>query len=73
MPVVEKGLNKTIRLNTVDQLIARTHSHGLRHILNWSNLGIEPKFHDAGTFGGFGRRAQTDSKTHIQTDKIHVL
>ena len=42
---------------------------GLRHVLSWPKLGLEPKFHDPGTFGGFGKRGQT----HTQTDKIHVL
>ena len=39
---------------------------GLRHVLSWSKLGLEPKFHDPGTFGGFGKRGQTDRQTHIQ-------
>ena len=42
---------------------------GLRHVLSWSKLGLEPKFHDPGTFGGFGKRGHTDTQTH----KIHVL
>ena len=33
---------------------------GLRHVLSWPKLGLEPKFHDPGTFGGFGKRGQTD-------------
>ena len=24
----------------------------LRHVLSWTKLGLEPKFHDPGTFGG---------------------
>ena len=42
---------------------------GLRLALSWAKLGLEPKFHDPGTFGGFGKREQT----YTQTDKIHVL
>ena len=42
---------------------------GLRHVLSWPKLGLEPKFHDPGSFGGFGKREHTDR----QTDKIHVL
>ena len=38
---------------------------GLRHVLSWPKLGLEPKFHDPGFFGGFGKRGQTH--------KIHVL
>ena len=40
---------------------------GLRHVLSWPKLGLEPKFHDPGTFGGFGKRGQTDRQTHTQT------
>ena len=39
---------------------------GLRHVLSWSKLGLEPKFHDPGTFGGFGKRGQTHTQTHRQ-------
>ena len=42
---------------------------GLRCDLRWPKLGLEPKFHDPWTFGGFGKREQT----HRQTYKIHVL
>ena len=42
---------------------------GFRHVLSWPKLGLEPKFHDPGTFGGFGKREQTYRQTH----KIHVL
>ena len=33
---------------------------GLRHLLNWPKLGLKPKFHDPGSFGGFGKRGQTN-------------
>ena len=33
---------------------------GLRHVLRLSKLGLEPKFNDAGAFGRFGKRGQTD-------------
>ena len=32
---------------------------GLRSDLSWPKVGIESKFHDPGTFGGFGKRGQT--------------
>ena len=38
---------------------------GLRHVLSWPKLGLEPKFHDPGTFGGFGKRGHT----HRHTDR----
>ena len=30
---------------------------GLLHVFSWPKLGLEPKCHDPGTFGGFGRKA----------------
>ena len=32
---------------------------GLRHVLSWPKLGLEPKFHESGTFGGLGNRENT--------------
>ena len=32
---------------------------GLRLALSWAKLGLEPKFHDPGSFGGFGKREQS--------------
>ena len=32
---------------------------GLRHVLSWPKLGLEPKCHESGTFGGFGKREQS--------------
>ena len=29
---------------------------GLRHVSIWSNLVLEPTFHDPRNFGGFGKR-----------------
>ena len=31
----------------------------LRHVLSWPKLGLEPKCHEAGTFGGLGKCAQS--------------
>ena len=36
---------------------------GLQHVLSWPKLGLEPKFHEPGTFGGFGKREHTDTHT----------
>ena len=30
--------------------------------LSWPKVGLEPKFHDPGTFGGFGKHEQTDTQ-----------
>ena len=35
---------------------------GLRHVLSWPKLGLEPKFYESGTFGGFGKREQSLSQ-----------
>ena len=32
---------------------------GLRSDLSWPKLGLEPKFHDPETFGGFGKLEQS--------------
>ena len=37
----------------------------LRHVLSWPKLGLEPKCHDPGTFGGFGKRGQTNKHTRF--------
>ena len=42
---------------------------GLRSDLSWPKVGLEPKYHEPGAFGGFGKREQTNTHTH----KIHVL
>ena len=33
---------------------------GLRSDLCWPKVGLETKFHEPGTLGGFGKREQTD-------------
>ena len=34
----------------------------LPHVLSWPKLGLEPKCHDAGSFGGFGKCEHTDKQ-----------
>ena len=43
----------------------------LRHVLSWPKLVLEPKFHDPGSFGGFGKRGQTNRQdsSFISIDK----
>ena len=38
----------------------------LRHVLSWPKLGLEPKFHNPGSYGGFGIREHTDTQTDRQ-------
>ena len=30
---------------------------GLRHVSSWPKLGLEPKFNESGTLGGFGKNS----------------
>ena len=39
---------------------------GLRHVLSWPKLGLEPKYHEPGTFGAFGKREQTHRHTYTR-------
>ena len=45
---------------------------GLRHVLSWPKLGLEPKFYEAGTFGGFGKSAKT-VKIHVLYVRFHIF
>ena len=45
---------------------------GLRSDLKWPKLGLEPKFHEPGTFGGFGKREQTDKPTRFMFYKYRL-
>ena len=38
---------------------------GLRSDLSWAKVGLEPKYHEPGSFGGFGKREQTDTHTRF--------
>ena len=39
---------------------------GLCSDLSWPKVGLDPKFHDPRTFGGFGKREQTHRHTDTQ-------
>ena len=56
------------RMGHPPPFIIKISKIGLRRVLCWPKLGIEPTFHDPGTFGGFGKQI-----AYKQTDKIHVL
>ena len=45
---------------------------GLRHVLSWPKLGLEPKFHELGTFGGFGK-SLSDIKRMFNTGPYEDL
>ena len=45
---------------------------GLRSDLSWPKLGLEPKFHEPGTFGGFGKREQTYKHTRFMFYKYRL-
>ena len=67
--IFEKKGEKPIFLNTGPYgdppLKIKISKIGLRRVLSWPKLGLEPKCHDTGTFGGCGKCDQTH--------KIHVL
>ena len=44
------------------------------HVLSWPKVGLEPKFHEPGTFGGFRKREQTNThdSCFISVDFISV-
>ena len=54
MPAVEKGLIFNTGPYGDSPLKIKILKSGLRHVLSWTKLGLEPKFHESGTFGGFG-------------------
>ena len=61
--IFEKNTKKRILKNTKNAHRIRKNQNfeiGHRHVLSWPKVGLEPKFHYPGTFGGFGKRAQTD-------------
>ena len=38
---------------------------GLRHVLSWPKIGLEPKYLESGTFGGWEKRGQTHRHTRF--------
>ena len=44
-------------------------------VLSWPKLGLEPKFHEPGTFDGFRKREQThrQDSCFISIDLFHQL
>ena len=44
---------------------------GLPHVLSWPKLGLDSKFHDPGTFGGFGKHEQTHTQSRYNTEMSH--
>ena len=43
---------------------------GLRSDLRWPKLGLEPKFYDPGTFGGFGTKFYPISSGYLTLDHM---
>ena len=69
----QRKIRKLVKINTGPYgqlpLKIKILKIGLRSDLSWAKVGLEPKYHEPGSFGGFGKREQTNR----QTDKIHVL
>ena len=59
MPAVEKGVILNTGPYGDPALKIKILKSGFRSDLSWPKLGLEPKFHDPGTFGGFGKREQS--------------
>ena len=59
---METPLKNQILIHINNKLIIKISKIGLRHVLSWPKLSLEPKFHDTGTFGGFGKREQSLSR-----------
>ena len=70
MPAVEKGPIFNTGPYGEPPLKIKILKIGLRHVLSWPKLGLEPKFHEPGTFGGFGKREQTPRHTRLMFYKI---
>ena len=54
---------------TIESVKMKISKIGLRHVLSWPKLGLESKFHDPWTFGGFGKRGQTHRQTRFMFHK----
>ena len=62
----KKNTKKPFEKNTkrpLESVKIKTLKIGLRSDLSWPKVGLQPKFHDSGTFGGFGKREQTHRQT----------
>ena len=46
---------------------------GLGSDSSWPKLGLEPKFHETWTFGGFGKRGQTNKHTIFMFSKYRCI
>ena len=46
---------------------------GLRSDLSWPKVFLEPKYHEPGTFGGFGKREQTNTHTRFMFYKYRKV
>ena len=64
--------NRYVGMQYQGRIFLHNAQNGLRHVLSWSKLGLEPKFHDPGTFGGFGKRGQTDTHTRFMFYKYRL-
>ena len=53
---------KNTRKKTLESVIIKNSIIGLRHVLDWTKRDQDPK---SGTFGGFGKRGQTDIHTRF--------
>ena len=55
----KKNILKT-RKRPLESVKIKILKIGLRSDLSWPKVGLQPKFHELGTFSGFGKREHTD-------------
>ena len=61
----EKNPFEKTRKRPLESVKIKILKIGLRSDLRWPTLGLQPKFHDPVTFGGFGKRGQTHKQTRF--------
>ena len=77
--IFEKNTKKTFektRKMPLESIKIKIFKIGLRSDLSWPKVGLKPKFHEPGTFGGFGKCKQTHRQTDIQDScfiSIYIL
>ena len=63
--IFEKTPFEKTRKRPLESVKIKILKIGLRSDLSWPKVGLEPKFHEPGTFGGFGKREQTHKHTRF--------
>merc|ERR1712102_59091 len=70
--IQKKTFEKT-RKRPLESVKIKILKIGLRSDLSWPKVGLEPIFHEPGTFGGFGKCEQTNRHTRFMFYKYRLL